>query len=131
MRSILGVIAAALCLAGCQSLGLGGGRPLAYAPGADGTVGLIGSQIGAGLSADDRRSGLDAEYRALELGETGVVVEWRGAGGVAGSVVPGPRYRVNDYDCRQFTDTVVAVGTTETAQGTACRGADGTWRLVG
>ena len=117
--------------AACQSARSRLNDPIAYAPSSDGTVGLIGSVIGAGIDPNDKRIGLDAEYRALEYGENGVGVDWSARNGVAGAVVPGPRYRVNDYDCRQFTHTVVIHGTTESARATACRGTDGAWRIVG
>jgi surface antigen len=129
--ALLTVAVLATAGAGCQSARSRLTDPIAYAPSSDGTVGLIGSVIGAGVDAGDKRIGLDAEYRALEYGENGVGVDWSARNGVAGAVVPGPRYRVNDYDCRQFTHTVVVHGTTESARATACRGADGSWRIVG
>jgi surface antigen len=124
------LLMAALAVTGCQSARSRLSDPIAYAPSSDGTVGLIGSVIGANIDAGDKKIGLDAEYRALEYGENGVGVDWS-ARGVAGAVVPGPRYRVNDYDCRQFTHTVIVHGTTESARATACRGSDGAWRIVG
>jgi surface antigen len=122
---------ALLTLAACQSAGMRINEPLAYAPANDGSVGVIGSQIARGIADDDRKIGLSAEYRALEYGESGVGVEWQGHNSVAGVVVPGPRYRVNDYDCRQFNHTIVFHEATESARATACRGVDGAWRIVG
>ena len=131
MRRLLISVVALSCLAGCQSAGVRLSDPIAYAPANDGSVGLIGNQIARDIDDGDRKIGLNAEYRALEYGENGVGVDWTGHNSVAGAVVPGPRYRVNDYDCRQFTHTVVLRGTTESARATACRGNDGMWRLVG
>jgi surface antigen len=119
------------CLAACQSAGVRMTEPIAYAPANDGSVGLIGNQIGRNIDLADRKIGLAAEYRALEYGENAVGVDWTGHNSVAGAVVPGPRYRVNDYDCRQFTHTIVFKGDTESARATACRGNDGMWRVVG
>ena len=127
----LGWLIAVSFLAACQSSGMRLSDPIAYAPANDGSVGLIGSAIGRGVDEADRQIGLNAEYRALEYGENGVGVDWTGHNSVAGAVVPGPRYRVNDYDCRQFTHTIISHGSTESARATACRGTDGTWRVVG
>jgi surface antigen len=127
---LLASAVALLALSGCKTAGLGVSQPIAYAPSADGTVGLIGGQIGRGIDDNDRKTGLGAEYRALEYGESGVGVDWTGRNGVAGAVVPGPRYRINDIDCRQYTHTIVFHSMTESAQATACRRSDGTWRLV-
>jgi surface antigen len=129
-RGRLGALAVAILLAGCQSTPLVPREPIAYAPADDGAVGLIGSAIGMGITDADRKIGLNAEYRALERGEAGVRVEWRGRSS-AGVVVPGPRYRINDYECRQFTQTVATADVTETATATACRTPDAVWRIVG
>ena len=50
--------------------------------------------------------------------------------GDSGEVTPGPRYKVNDYDCRDYTHTVDIDGQPQTARGTACRQPDGTWKPV-
>lgn len=123
-----------LALAGCQSAGSGPATGLvtAYAAPAvaDGLAGgLAGTEIGRDLNANDRRTALEAEYRALEFGRTGAPVVWRGRSG-SGEVVAGPPYRVNDYDCREYTHTITAKKQSETARGTACRRANGTWRPV-
>jgi surface antigen len=118
-------------VAGCKSSALVPAQPIAYAPGNEGAVGLLGTAIGLDVTDADRKSGLNAEYRALETGEPGVALNWRGRSGSAGAIVPGPRYRVNDYDCRQFTHTVTSGEKTESATAAACRGLDGVWRVVG
>ena len=131
VRARLVALVAAIFVSGCQSGGLVPSKPIAYAPAYDGTVGLLGTTIGAGVTDADRKTGLNAEYRALETGDAGVALDWRGRSGSAGVVVPGYRYQVNDYDCRQFTHTVMTQGATESASATACRGLDGVWRVVG
>jgi surface antigen len=92
--------------------------------------GLIGNAIGADLDAADRRMAMEAEYRALEYGRAGAPVQWRGRSGRYGDVVAGPIYRVNDFRCRDYTDTIYIDGRPETARGTACRQPDGTWKPV-
>lgn len=88
--------------------------------------GLIGGSIGQGLSQSDRRTALQAEYRALEYTPGGKAVDWQGSG-VAGSVTAAQPYRVGSQDCRQYTQTVNAGGQSRSARGTACRNADGSW----
>jgi surface antigen len=130
-RASLGVIATLIVLAGCRASGLVPTEPVAYAPADDGTVGLLGTAIGTGVSDADRKIGLNAEYRALEKNDPGIAVDWRGRNGSAGVVVPGTRYRVNDSDCRLFTHTVSVGEVTESATATACRTREGAWRIVG
>ena len=89
--------------------------------------GLVGGTVGTGLSAREKRSALEAEYRALEYTASGQKVPWRGNAGHSGEVVAAQPYRVGSQDCRQYTQTVVIGGVSSTARGTACRNADGSW----
>jgi surface antigen len=114
----------ALFLAGCQSLGSGGsiGGSLAG--------GLYAGPVGVGLSPAAARAARDAEYRALEFGRIGAPVDWK-SGDAHGEVVPGSSYRVNAYDCRDYTHSI-AIGSApaQSARGTACRQANGVWQPV-
>lgn len=89
--------------------------------------GLIGGSIGDGLDSTERRSALEAEYRALERTPSGEAVTWRGDSGVYGEVVAAQAYRVGSQDCRQYRHMVVVDGVPRTARGTACRNPDGSW----
>jgi len=90
--------------------------------------GLIGGSVGAGMDDRDRRSALEAEYKALEYTQSGQAVSWKSErSGYSGQVVAAQPYRVGSQDCRQYTHTVYASGQTRTARGTACRNADGSW----
>lgn len=90
--------------------------------------GLIGGSIGNGLSDTEKRSALEAEYKALEYNTSGQKVTWKGdQASRYGEVVPAQPYRVGSQDCRQYTQTVFAGGASVTAHGTACRNADGSW----
>lgn len=115
-------------LSGCLTNGggPGGGPTLPVVRGMQG--GLVGATIGKKLDTADRRSALEAEYRALEYTQGGQTVAWKGAdAGTSGQVVPGQPYRVGSQDCRQYTHTILAGGGSESARGTACRNADGSW----
>ncbi|PSJ61652.1 hypothetical protein C7I85_09645 [Mesorhizobium soli] len=90
--------------------------------------GLIGGSIGANLDDSERRSALEAEYRALEYTQSGQPVAWQGRQqGRSGQVVAAQPYRVGSQDCRQYTQTVFIAGQSRSARGTACRNSDGSW----
>jgi surface antigen len=90
--------------------------------------GLIGGSIGSSLDDSERRSALEAEYRALEYTQSGQPVAWQGRQqGRSGQVVAAQPYRVGSQDCRQYTQTVFVAGQSRTARGTACRNPDGSW----
>ncbi|GAA2851372.1 hypothetical protein GCM10010836_53120 [Aminobacter aminovorans] len=137
----MALVAALLAGSGCTttSLSSGGGVVPALGGGDDGSSGkvatriinamdggLIGGTIGNGLNSDDRRKALEAEYRALEYGQGGQAVAWKGDGR-SGEVVAAQPYRVGSQDCRQYSQTVFTTGTPLVARGTACRNADGSW----
>lgn len=90
--------------------------------------GLIGGAIGTGLDESERRSALEAEYRALEYTQSGQPVMWKSERpGRSGQVVAAQPYRVGSQDCRQYSQTVYIAGQSKTARGTACRNSDGSW----
>jgi surface antigen len=141
MKIQVAFVAAAMALSGCTTIGSGGraampppvsGGPAT--PAAPETIisamggGLIGGSIGSGLRESDRRTALQAEYRALEHTPAGKPVEWQGASSnLSGSVTAAQPYRVGSQDCRQYTHTVSSGGQSHTARGTACRNPDGSW----
>jgi surface antigen len=84
---------------------------------------------GIALDARAQRAAREAENRALEFGRTGVPVPWH-KGSVYGEVVPGAKYQVNTFNCRDFTHMVASGGQKQTTRGTACRQPDGTWQVV-
>ena len=90
--------------------------------------GLVGGSIGNGLSDDEKNHALEAEYRALEYGQGGQPVAWKGDDSATfGQAVAAQPYRVGSQDCRQYTQTVVQDGQSKIARGTACRNSDGSW----
>jgi surface antigen len=137
MKIQVALVAATIALSGCATVGLGGGRTTGPTPAASGPAapeaiisamdgGLIGGSIGSNLKESDRRTALQAEYRALEYTPGGKAVEWQGSG-VSGSVTAAQPYRVGSQDCRQYMHTVSSGGQNQTARGTACRNPDGSW----
>ena len=93
--------------------------------------GVIGGSIGNALDQQDRARARDAEMQALEYGNPGAPVSWRGDSGAYGTIVPGPAYaRGGSPKCREFTHTIYINGQPQTARGTACRNPDGTWSPV-
>jgi surface antigen len=113
---------------------IGGSTRERVAAAAAGAVigGLIGNRVGAALDDEDKRRAYDAQLRALESGQSGAPVAWRNPdSGRYGSVVPGPAYDQNGQQCRQYAHTIYVDGRPQTARGTACRSADGTWTPVG
>lgn len=93
--------------------------------------GLIGGKIGSDLSSRDRRKALEAEYKALEYGQSGQVIAWKSDRGEdRGEVIAAQPYRVGSQDCRQYVHTLYTGQASQTARGTACRNSDGSWSLL-
>ena len=94
--------------------------------------GLVGNQIGQSLDEQDRQMAEAAEYRALETGRAGAPVAWDNPQTQhRGQIVPGKPYQQGSQFCRPYTHTIYIGGQPQTARGTACRQADGTWQTVG
>ena len=114
-----------------NQFGSGSGKVAATVLGAV-VGGVVGSEIGKSLDEQDRRAAQDAEFAALERGQSGVGQPWRNPdSGHYGMVVPGKPYKRDAQDCRDYTHTIYIDGRPQTMRGTACRAPDGTWRAVG
>jgi len=112
----------------------GGGTGERIAAGLAGAAigGLIGNRVGAAMDDEDKQRAYAAQMQALESGKSGVAVAWKNPdSGRYGSVVPGPAYRTNGQQCRQYTHPIYIDGKPQVARGNACRNADGTWTAVG
>jgi len=89
---------------------------------------LIGNRIGAALDDDDRQRAYAAQMSALDNGAPGAPVSWNNPdSGRHGTIVPGPYYDEQGRRCRSYTHTIYIDGRPQTARGTACRNADGSW----
>jgi len=142
MKIVAALLAGLLAVSGCTTLGAGAtsaspGKPLGESSrkGPDEMAaamagGLIGGELGKGLDASDKRKALAAEYRALEYSQGGQSVTWTGGAGRSGTVIPAQPYRVGSQDCRQYNHNVIVDGVAQSARGTACRNADGSWTTL-
>lgn len=92
---------------------------------------LLASDVGEGLSEQDRRAAATALQGALAAGRAGEAVEWRNrSSGVAGRVVTGPSYQVNSTLCRDYTHFVTIGGRETSLRGAACRSDDAGWQPI-
>jgi len=81
------------------------------------------------MSPKERADASSAQFYALQFGRPGAPRNWSGAGS-SGSITVGPYVRVNNLDCRDFTNTVTVAGKPYVRKGTACREVSGTWSVV-
>jgi surface antigen len=95
------------------------------------TGGILSGPVGASLDERDRKRAAAAEKQALERGEPGEPVGWRGGAGRHGTVVPGVDYEIRGVRCRDFTHSIYIDGRPQTARTTACRNPDASWSPVG
>jgi len=93
--------------------------------------GILNGPVGASLEERDRRRAAAAEKQALEQGQPGEPVGWRGGKGRHGTVVPGVDYEIRGVRCRDYTHSIYIDGRPQTARTSACRNPDGTWTPVG
>jgi surface antigen len=93
-------------------------------------AGVLGNGLGTNLEERDRQRAYAAEMQALELGEPGEPVGWRGDSGRYGTVVPGAYYETRGVRCRDYSHTIYIDRRPQTARATACRNPDGTWSPV-
>lgn len=113
-----------------NQVGKGTGRALATVAGAM-VGGIVGHEIGRSLDEQDRMLAREAEFEALERGQSGVARSWRNPdNGRYGEVVPSRPYKRGPQDCRDYAHTVYMDGRPEVMRGTACRNGDGSWRAV-
>lgn len=113
-----------------NQVGKGKGKVLATVAGAV-VGGIVGSEIGKSLDENDRRAAAEAEYYALEKGQSGNVTPWRNPdSGHRGEIVPSKPYQMSGRNCRNYTHTIYIDGQPEVMKGTACRSNDGTWSKV-
>ncbi len=90
--------------------------------------GIVGSEIGRSMDQQDRMMAQQAEYDALERGQSGSARAWRNPdNGHYGEVVPTQPYMRGSVHCRDYTHKIYIDGKPQAMRGTACRNPDGTW----
>ncbi len=128
LGTLLGAGAGALL--GSQ-VGSGKGKLAAVAVGALGGA-FLGMELGKSLDAADRQKAGDAQQTALENNRSGQSTAWRNPDtGHSGTVTPKPAVQTASGEfCREYEHEIKVDGRTEVANGTACRQADGSWRVI-
>lgn len=94
--------------------------------------GILGQKIGQELDEADQIMAQNSVVHALEYNPTGISTNWRNPEtGHSGYTVPVQTYYESDgTPCREYTTTVNVGGEEQSAYGTACRQADGSWKIV-
>ena len=88
----------------------------------------IGGAVGRSMDEVDRMR----TAQTLETVRTGVPARWRNPDtGNDYTVVPTRTYETSAGPCREYTIDAVIGGQKEKVYGTACRQADGSWRVQG
>lgn len=92
----------------------------------------VGSEVGKSLDKADQQYAHQAGQRAFETTPSGQAVAWNNPdSGHSGTVTPTRTYETNSgQPCREYQTTVTIDGRSEQAYGTACRQADGSWKVV-
>lgn len=120
-------------LGGLLGAQIGDGSGQLWATGAGVLLGaIVGSEIGRGLDEVDRLSMQRTTQASLEHTQTGTTSTWSNPdSGNSGAVTPTNTYQQADgTPCREFTQTINVGGQVEEAYGTACRQADGSWKII-
>ena len=92
----------------------------------------IGANIGRSLDERDKQLAEDAFQSSLENNKTGATQSWSNPdSGHSGNTTPTRTYTADSGDpCREFTTTVLIGGEEQQGYGTACRQADGSWKII-
>jgi surface antigen len=113
-----------------STIGSGRGQVAAIAIGAV-LGGIVGSEVGKSLDRADRAYMHRTTQQSLEYGQTGETSSWVNPDNQhSGTVTPTRTIRTEEGGpCREFQQTVTIGGRSEQAYGTACRQADGSWKI--
>lgn len=111
-----------------SNIGGGSGKTVATIAGTMAGA-LVGGNIGAHMDAADA----ERSAQALERNRINQTASWHNPDtGRDIAVTPTRTFRSpSGQDCRDYTTVVVIDGRRETAQGTACRQGDGSWKVSG
>lgn len=92
----------------------------------------IGANIGRQLDERDKELANNTFQSSLENNKTGNSGSWSNPdSGHSGETTPTRTYTADSGSpCREFTTTVLIGGEEQQAYGTACRQADGSWKII-
>lgn len=93
---------------------------------------VAGGVIGDYMTQEDKMMAGETTTNALETQPTGNTSSWRNPDtGNSGNITVNETFEKADgTPCRTFTQTISAGDRTESSVGTACREADGTWKVA-
>ena len=124
------------------ALGALAGGALAYGLGQDsskkelwtvlgiGLGAMVGSNIGKQLDERDRYLMAQTFEHTMEKAPTNATGQWQNPDtGHGGTITPTNTIVTYGTPCREFTQTVSIGGQMQEAYGTACRQADGSWKI--
>ena len=153
METLIAIIISSCLMGGCAgtytkkdtgtALGALTGGALAYGLGQNssnkeiwtvlgiGLGAMMGSQIGAQLDQRDRFLAGKTFTASMEHTQQGKPTYWANPdSGNSGTFTPTRTYQTNvGQYCREFTTTVYVGGQAQQGYGTACRQADGSWKI--
>lgn len=94
--------------------------------------GLTGGLIGHLVDDHDKQLAAKSAQQALETAPSGTSVTWKNPdNGHSGTVTPVKTYQnASGQYCREYTQMVTIEGKPQQSYGTACRQADGAWKIV-
>jgi surface antigen len=121
-------------------LGAAGGGLIAAAAGG-GTAGIIGGvliggllggALGGALDSRDKQLAAQNAQNTFENARTGETSTWKNPdSGHSGSITPTNTFQnASGQYCREYQQTINVGGQKEQGYGTACRQADGSWKIV-
>ncbi len=127
-KAVLGSLIGAGAGAGIAALA-GGGTGAIVGAAIGGA--LIGGYVGNRLDNRDKQMAAQAAQLAFEQNSNGQPSVWNNPdSGNSGSVTPTKTYQLaNGQYCRMYTQTINIGGEPQQTSGTACRQADGTWKI--
>jgi surface antigen len=112
-------------------VGKGSGQLVATAAGA--LLGAyLGNSIGASLDEGDLAYYDRTSQSALASNKVGQTSTWKNPdSGNSGTITPTRAFsNASKQSCKEYTQTIQVGSKTERAYGTACRQADGSWKIV-
>lgn len=114
-----------------STMGKGAGKTAATLGGAL-LGGILGNQVGKSLDNADLAAYNATSQKALETAQPGQALPWKNPqSGNSGTVTPSNYYQnANGQYCREYNQTINVGGKTQSGYGTACRQADGSWKIV-